>query len=101
METLKIISVIIGEIAVIIGFLSPVFIKLKKVKTNLDYVKEGNKCLLRSEMTRTYYRHLDDKTLREYEYENFMKNYAAYKALDGNSFVDKIHKEIQEWKIVS
>ena len=27
--------------------------------------------------------------------------YEAYKALKGNSFIDKIYKEIQEWEIVS
>ena len=85
---------------VIIGFVTPIFIKLKKYKHNLDDVNEGIKCLLRSEMTRTYYRHLDDKTIRQYEFENFIKNYKAYKALNGNSFVDKIYEEVCSWTIV-
>lgn len=86
---------------VVIGFITPIFIKLKKYKRNLDDVNEGIKCLLRSEMTRTYYRHLDDKTVRQYEFENFVKNYKAYKALNGNSFVDKIYEEVCSWTIVS
>jgi hypothetical protein len=61
----------------------------------------GVKCLLRSKMLETYYRNLDTKTIRQYEYENFVKLYEAYKALKGNSFIDKIYKEVQSWKIVT
>ena len=94
METLKIISVIIGELGVVASVVTPVFIKLKKLN-------EGIKCQLRTEMLRTYYHHTDNKTIRQYEYENFVKNYEAYKALKGNSFADKIYREIQEWKVIS
>lgn len=62
---------------------------------------EGQRCLLRSEMTRTYYRHREDKTIRQYEFENFKANFAAYKALHGNSFITKINDEIDEWEVVS
>jgi hypothetical protein len=50
-------------------------------------------------MLHTYYKHQDDKTLRQYEYENFMLMYKAYKALKGNSFIDKIHDEVEKWKV--
>ena len=62
---------------------------------------EGQRCLLRSEMTRTYYRHKDEKRIRQYEYENFKDNYHAYRALHGNSFIQKINDEIDEWEVVS
>lgn len=61
----------------------------------------GLKCLLRSEMLRIYYHNEEKKVLRQYEYENFEKLYKAYKALRGNSFIDKIWKEIQTWKTES
>lgn len=61
----------------------------------------GLKCLLRSEMLRIYYHNEEKKVLRQYEYENFEKLYKAYKALKGNSFIDKIWKEIQTWKTES
>lgn len=101
MELIKTISFYIGEITIIIGFISPLFIKLKKQKKKIDCVSEGIKCLLRTQIMNSYYRHLEDKTIREYEFENFLKNYAAYKALDGNSFVDKIYEEIKTWKVIS
>lgn len=64
-------------------------------------VREGQKCLLRQQMLNTYYRHQTEQQMRQYEYENFQMSYKAYKALKGNSFVDKIHDEIEDWKVVS
>lgn len=63
-------------------------------------LREGQRCLLRSEIVRTYYRHHDDRRLREYEFKNMEQCYHAYKTLGGNSFVDRIHAEMQEWDII-
>ena len=63
-------------------------------------LREGQRCLLRSEIVRTYYRHHDDEKLREYEYKNMDQCYKAYKALGGNSFIDHIYNEMQKWEIV-
>ena len=64
-------------------------------------IKEGLKCLLRAEIVRLYYRHKDERQLREYEYKNLEFCYRAYKALKGNSFAEHIYEEMQDWKIVS
>lgn len=63
-------------------------------------LREGQRCLLRSEIVRTYYRHHDDRRLREYEFKNMDQCYKAYKSLKGNSFVEKIHDEMNEWDII-
>lgn len=63
-------------------------------------IREGQRCLLRSEIVRIYYRHHDDRKLREYEFKNMEQCHGAYKALDGNSFVDRIVEEMREWDIV-
>lgn len=63
-------------------------------------IKEGQKCLLRSEIVRTYYRHLNQKEMRQYEYENLCLCYNAYTQLGGNSFVTHIYEEMQEWTVV-
>lgn len=62
-------------------------------------VIQGIKCLLRSEMLRTYYSNKDDKKIRQYELENFIMLYKAYKALKGNSFIDKIYNEVMTWEV--
>lgn len=63
-------------------------------------LREGQRCLLRSEIVRLYYRHNDKNQLREYEYKNLTQCYEAYKALGGNSFIDHIYAEMQKWEII-
>ena len=65
-----------------------------------DALREGQRCLLRAEIVRIYYRHLADKQLREFEFKNMQQCYEAYKVLKGNSFIDKIHAEMLEWTII-
>jgi hypothetical protein len=52
-------------------------------------------------MLRCYYHNRERETIRQYEYENFVMLYDAYKALKGNSFIDKIYSEVKKWEIVS
>lgn len=93
MDTTTIIA-LIGEIVALIAAIIPVIISVMKISN-------GTKCQLRSEMLRIYYHHQDSKVIRQYEYENFVMLYEAYKALKGNSFIDKIYSEVKTWKIVS
>lgn len=61
---------------------------------------EGLKCLLRSDMLRIYYKCLDAKQIRQFEYQNFLQEYQAYKAMGGNSFMEHIKEEVEEWEVV-
>lgn len=74
---------------------------LRKKFLGMHTVEDGQKCLLRADMLRLYYRHRQDQSVRQYEYENFIYEYNAYKALGGNSFIDKIYLEIQGWEVLS
>ena len=65
-----------------------------------EAIREGQRCLLRAEIVRMYYRHRENKTLREYEFKLLEQCYLAYKALGGNSFIDHIYAEMQEWEII-
>ena len=87
------IATLITEIGILVGVVTPVIVSVRKISN-------GTKCQLRSEMLRIYYRHREDGKIRQYEYENFVMLYEAYKALKGNSFIDKIYKELQEWEII-
>ncbi len=88
------IATLITEISILLGVVIPVIVNVRKISS-------GTKCQLRSEMLRMYYRHRQDGKIRQYEYENFVMLYEAYKALKGNSFIDKIYREVQEWEVVS
>ena len=68
---------------------------------SIGKVMSGTKCLLRSEMLRIYYRHQDTGEIRQYEYENFVYLYEAYKKLKGNSFIDKVYAEVKKFKVIT
>lgn len=85
---------LITEIGILLGVIVPVIVCIRKIA-------DGTKCQLRSEMLRIYYHHRQTQTIRQYEYENFVMLYEAYKALKGNSFIDKIYREVQTWEVIS
>ena len=87
-------ATLITEITVLLGVIVPLVIKINKIAT-------GEKCQLRSDMLQIYYHNREKKFIRQYEYENFVMLYEAYKALGGNSFIDKIYSEVKTWQIVS
>lgn len=88
------IATLVAEIGVLLGVIIPVIVSIRKIAN-------GTRCQLRSEMLRIYYHNRETGVIRQYEFENFVFLYDAYKALKGNSFIDKIYKEVQSWEIVS
>lgn len=88
------IATLVAEIGVLVGVIVPVIASIRKIAN-------GTKCQLRSEMLRIYYHNRESGEIRQYEFENFVMLYEAYKALKGNSFIDKIHAEVESWEIVS
>ena len=59
-------------------------------------------CLCLCELIAAVFEHTCDKSVGNVlEYENFLFLYRAYKALRGNSFIDKIKKEVDEWEVVT
>lgn len=95
------ITSVVALVAEVIGLVIILLTYFKKSKKQMDKIADGTKCQLRSEMLRSYYHNREEKNIRQYEYENFVKLYDSYKALGGNSFIDKIYDEIKEWQIVS
>lgn len=85
---------LIGELTVLAGVIIPIFVFIHKLS-------EGQKCQLRSEMLKIYYRYCETERIPQYAYENFSMLYAAYKALNGNSFVDKLWRDVQSWDIAA
>lgn len=93
MQRLAMIVALVGEIGVLVGVIVPVIVTVRKISN-------GTKCQLRSEMLRMYYKNRQARTIHQYEYENFVMLYEAYKALKGNSFIDKIYEEVKDWEII-
>ncbi len=94
MQYITLIATFIGEMTFVVSILIPVFRKIKRLAN-------GTKCQLRSEMLKIYYRNSESGEIRQYEYENFIYLYDAYKALGGNSFIDKIYSEVKDWEVIT
>ena len=97
MELLTVLAGISSCVTGIGAALRPV----REALTGTKHLREGQKCLLRSNMLHTYYKNREHSAIRQYEYENFLLEYRAYKALRGNSFIDRMYQEVKTWDIVS
>lgn len=91
-------DIIIGLVA-LCTFCSILIKPIRERIFNVSRSKEGERCLLRSEMLRIYYTCLDKREIKQYEFENFIKLYDAYKALGGNSFIDEVNLEVRQFTI--
>lgn len=90
----------LSDIVCITGFIAMSVQPIREKIFGQKEIKEGQKCLLRDKIVSTYYRHLKDSQLHQFEYENLCLCYKAYKELGGNSFVDHIYSEMQEWTVI-
>ncbi len=93
-----------SEIHAYIAFILEIIALLSVVAallSRMHKLSEGTKCQLRSDMLQIYYHNRERKRIRQYEYENFVLLYDAYKALKGNSFIDKIYSEVKEWEVIT
>lgn len=91
---LTLIVTFVGELGVLIGTIIPMVVWIRKIVN-------GQRCQLRSDMLQIYYHNHESKKIRQYEYENFVFLYEAYKSLNGNSFIDKIYKELQTYEVIT
>lgn len=101
MTDLASIAALCSEATIIIGAAALLIKPIRSKLLGLDKLTDALKCQLRHDMLHTYYRHREDKVIRQYELEDFLYLYRGYKALGGNSFIDKIKTEIDEWEVRS
>lgn len=96
---MKIILTIVGFI--VTGVLGYMMAKLKEKKNNDKSIEKGLKCLLRSSITKIYYKYTELGYIPRYERENATYLYAQYKEFKGNSYVDEIYPEIMNLPVKS
>ena len=101
METLIIAAEAASCITGIAAALALIIKPIRKRVFGLEAIEEGQRCLLRHNILRTYYANKDTQKIRQYELENFLKECAAYEALKGNSFVAIIAKEVKSWEVIT
>lgn len=98
------ISMILQICSLITSLAAAIAILVKPIRAQLfgtRSIENGQKCMLRAEMLSIYYEGKDagDK-VRQYKYENFVLMYAAYKALGGNSFIDKVKTDVDKMEVI-
>ena len=101
MEWLAIAAGVAKDLMGIVAFLALILKPVREFLFGTKALKNAEKCMLRSDMLRTYYRHREEDKIRQYEKENFLLEYAAYKALGGNSFIDDVEKEVRKWDVTT
>ena len=100
MQALGIIVAVVADISALIGALIAVYKTLKKQSDKMNLITDGIRCQLRAQMMNTYYAHRNEKTIREYEMQDFIKCYGAYRELCGNSFVTEIYEKVTTWEVI-
>lgn len=99
MEMLNDLAELAGDLCQIGAWAALLVKPLREWLLGTKALREGQRCLLRSEILGIYYRSHGQRQLRQFEYQNLAQCYGAYKALGGNSFIDHIYGEMQEWEI--
>ena len=101
MHALLVAAEIVGALTAIITFLALLIRPIRRRIFTDKAGREGQKCLLRDAILRIYYHGQETESLRQYEAQNLELMYQAYKCLGGNSFVDRIYHEMQDWSVRS
>lgn len=83
-------------IFVITGCLGAIF------KMFIGFYKERKATIsiLRADMVKTYYMYAKERKIPIYIFRAWFDEYESYKALNGNSFIDELKKEIEEWEVL-
>lgn len=93
----KAISSLIGAVITgLVGYLTAI---IKQYKKRDEVQQEALKCLLRSNLTSKYYVYKELGHMPGYEKENINYMYQQYKIMGGNSYIDEIVKEINQFSI--
>ena len=100
MQTFTEIVTICAGVTSILALSMTLIKPLREKIFDIESIREGLKCMLRADMLRVYYQHLDTQQIRQHEYENFMYEYKAYKVLKGNSFIEHVKTEVDSWSVV-
>ena len=73
------------------------------IKTNaqtIDALVISAKDVLREKIMAIYHKNKYNRTLTEYEREALNQYYIDYKALKGNSYIDKRYARMDKWKVI-
>lgn len=103
MELLAAISAAANVLGNLAGIVTACALLVKPIRERIlgmGLMKNALLGLLASEIRKIYYKNLEDRQLRQHEYETEQFCYSAYKAMGGNSFIKHIVEEMDRWTVV-
>lgn len=99
-EVAKQVAALCSYLTCIIGALSIVVKPLREKLFSFNDAQKSIQCILRTLILQTYYNCRTTQTIHYYELENVLKLYEAYKQTGGNSFVNEVIEEIEDYKVI-
>lgn len=73
---------------------------LSKQNQNIDILTRSSKDVLREKIMAIYHKNKERRTLECYEREALEQYYIDYKAMNGNSYIDKYYKIMKKWAVL-
>ena len=74
--------------------------QLIQVQESLDLLNASQLDMLRYNMNKLYYKYRPFKKMLSADKKAFMKLYADYKSMHGNTWIDALYTEAKDWPIV-
>ena len=74
--------------------------QIDSLDKKMEKLNNGQKDVLRQKIMAIYSKNKLNKTLTYDEKDNLDALYHDYKAIDGNSYIDKIYNRINKWKVL-
>ena len=88
-------SVLVHAVHIIVGILiATLWQKFKKSQEEQDAIKSGLQSLLRSEITKAYYKYMEQGWIPLYALESLQQSHNDYQTLGLNGVMDGLWKEL-------
>lgn len=66
----------------------------------MEIMIKSGKDVLREKIMAIYHKHKKQRTLQQHEREALTEWYKDYKAMNGNSYIDKYYKRMETWLVI-
>ena len=73
---------------------------IDKIKDDVAALAESAKDVLREKIMAIYHRNKKTRKLEEHENEALVQYYKDYKAIKGNSYIDKYYNRMKAWEVI-
>ena len=73
---------------------------ISKIKDDVAALAESAKDVLREKIMAIYHKNKRARQLEEHEKEALVQYYKDYKAIKGNSYIDKYYARMKDWKVI-